>query len=133
MAENGGRLRVLIADPLPDDGLAPLAQDRIELVRQSGLAGDALAQALASVDAVIVRSETRITADVMPSGGRLRVIGRAGVGVDNIDVDAATARGIAVMNAPAGNTISAAELTLALLLAAVRRVAEADRSVREGR
>lgn len=127
------RYRVLIADPLPDAGLAPLTGDEFELVRTHGLTGDALADALAGVDAVVVRSETRITADVLPTNGRLRVIGRAGVGVDNIDVDAATALGIAVMNAPAGNTISAAELTLALLLAAVRRVAEADRSMREGR
>ena len=127
------RWRVLIADPLPDAGLAPLAGDEFEMVRSTGLSGRALADALADVDAVVVRSETRITADVLPSNGRLRVIGRAGVGVDNIDVEAATARGIAVMNAPAGNTISAAELTLALLLATVRRVAEADRSLREGR
>ena len=127
------RYRVLVADPLPDEGLTALASDRFELVRQTGLTGDALASALADVDAVIVRSETRITGDVLPAGGRLRVIGRAGVGVDNIDVDAATARGVAVMNAPAGNTIAAAELTLALLLAAVRRVAEADRSMRDGR
>ncbi|HUF13764.1 MAG TPA: phosphoglycerate dehydrogenase [Longimicrobiales bacterium] len=133
MAEQVARWRVLVADPLPDAGLAPLADERFELVRESGLSGEALARALAAADAVIVRSETRITADVLPTGGRLRVIGRAGVGVDNIDVQAATARGVAVMNAPAGNTISAAELTFALLLAAVRRVAEADRSLREGR
>ncbi|HEX6589911.1 MAG TPA: phosphoglycerate dehydrogenase [Longimicrobiales bacterium] len=133
MSTERSRLRVLIADALPDAGLAPLATPEFELVRATGLTGSALAQALADVDAVVVRSETRITADVLPAGGRLRVIGRAGVGVDNIDVDAATARGIAVMNAPAGNTISAAELTLALLLAAVRRVAEADRSLRDGR
>ena len=127
------RFRVLVADPLPDEGLIALASDRFEIVRRTGLTGEALAEALEEVDAVIVRSETRISAEVIPGGGRLRVIGRAGVGVDNIDVDAATARGVAVMNAPAGNTIAAAELTLALLLAAVRRVADADRSMREGR
>lgn len=133
MSDDGRAYRILIADPLPDAGLAPLSGDRFELVRSTGLSGAELASALAGVDAVIVRSETRLTADVLPPAGRLRVIGRAGVGVDNIDVAAATARGVAVMNAPAGNTVSAAELTLALLLAAVRRVAEGDRALREGR
>jgi D-3-phosphoglycerate dehydrogenase len=125
--------RVLVADAISSSGLAPLIDDdRFELLVRTGLAGPALAAALADVDAVIVRSATRITRASMEQANGLRVIGRAGVGVDNIDVPAATERGIAVLNAPSGNTISAAELTLALLLSLVRRVPAADRSMRAG-
>ena len=81
---------------------------------------------------MIVRSATRITRASLARTTSLKVIGRAGVGVDTIDVDAATEKGIAVMNAPAGNTISAAELAFALLLALVRRVPAADRSMKDG-
>ncbi|HUG39790.1 MAG TPA: phosphoglycerate dehydrogenase [Longimicrobiales bacterium] len=126
------RLRVLLADKIPGSGLAPLHDDRFELIEATGLEGDALADALAGVDAVIIRSSTTITRDALARTRRLRVIGRAGVGVDNIDMDAATEKGIAVFNAPSGNTISAAELTMALLLAAVRKVVAADRSMRRG-
>lgn len=126
-------LRILVADGLPDRGLEPLSADRrFEIIARTGLSGEALADALADVDAVIVRSATRITRDALARAGRLRVIGRAGVGVDNIDVPAATEAGIAVLNAPSGNTISAAELTLALLLAVARSIPAADRSMRAG-
>lgn len=125
--------RVVIADPLSASGLAPLVDDeRFEVIEQFGLKGEALGHALAGADAVIVRSATRITSSVLDHVDGLRVIGRAGVGVDNIDVDAATARGIAVLNAPSGNTVSAAELVFALLLALVRRIPQADRSMRAG-
>lgn len=127
------QFRVFVADAISADGLAPLREDpRFELVERPGLKGDDLAQAMADADAVIVRSSTRITAESLQQGGRLKVIGRAGVGVDNIDVDAATARGIAVLNAPSGNTISAAELAFALILSCVRRIPAADRSMKSG-
>ena len=125
--------KVLIADAISEDGLEPLRSDRrFELIEKSGLKGEDLARAIEPVNAVIVRSGTRITRDSLKYARSLQVIGRAGVGVDNIDVDAATEGGIAVLNAPSGNTISAAELTLALLLALVRRVPAADRSMRAG-
>ncbi|HEX7048871.1 MAG TPA: phosphoglycerate dehydrogenase, partial [Longimicrobiales bacterium] len=125
--------RVLIADALKPEGLAPLRADgRIEVVERTGLKGDELAQALIGFDAVIVRSATRITRESLALADRLRVIGRAGVGVDNIDVAAATEKGIAVLNAPSGNTISAAELAFALLLSLVRQVPAADRSMKTG-
>src|SRR5690606_13745515 len=90
------RYRVLIADNMSAEGLAPLARDsRFELVQMNGLKGEELARAIEPCDAVIVRSSTRITGDSLRYANRLRVIGRAGVGVDNIDVAAATARGIA--------------------------------------
>lgn len=125
--------RVLIADAMSAEGLAPLREDeRIELVQRTGLKGDALADAIAEADAVVVRSSTTITRESLSRAQRLRVIGRAGVGVDNIDVQAATEKGIAVLNAPSGNTISAAELAFALLLSLVRRVPAADHSMRAG-
>ena len=128
-----GKLRVLIADAISADGLQPLrTDDRFEIVEQAGLKGEDLARAIEGANAVIVRSGTRITRDSLKYAKCLQVIGRAGVGVDNIDVDAATENGVAVLNAPSGNTISAAELTLALLLALVRRVPAADRSMRAG-
>ena len=125
--------RVLIADALPDEGLEPLRADgRFELEVHTGLKGDALAEAIAGVDAVVVRSATKITRDALKHADRLKVIGRAGVGVDNIDVNAATERGVAVLNAPAGNTISAAELAFALILSLVRKIPAADRSMKAG-
>lgn len=125
--------RVLIADAIDRAALGPLTDDsRFEVIDAPGLSGDRLAGAMENVDAVLVRSATKITRDSLARADRLSVIGRAGVGVDTIDVDAATERGIAVLTAPSGNTISAAELTFALLLALVRRVAAADRSMKAG-
>ena len=125
--------RILIADKIAREGLGPLAGDpRFELVVRPGLKGEDLAAAIAEVDAVLVRSATKITRESLARASRLKVIGRAGVGVDTIDVEAATEHGIAVMNAPAGNTISAAELAFALLLSVVRKVPAADRSMKAG-
>jgi len=125
--------RVLVADQIALDGLTPLRDDsRFELIVKPGLKGAELADAIAAADAVLVRSATQITRDSLARANGLKVIGRAGVGVDTIDVDAATERGIAVLTAPAGNTISAAELTLALTLALLRRVSAADRSMKGG-
>lgn len=127
------RFRILVTDRIKVGELEPLSDpDRFELIERDGLKDGALAEALAEVDAVLVRSATRITRESLALTNRLRIIGRAGVGVDTIDLDAATEHGVAVMNAPAGNTVSAAELTFALLLALVRRVAAADRSMHEG-
>ena len=122
--------RVVLLDSLPAAGLIALTEAGFAIDARTGLEGDALADAIASADAVIVRSSTRITRASLARAGRLRVIGRAGVGVDNIDVDAATELGIAVLTAPSGNTVSAAEHAFALMLAAVRRVPAADRSMR---
>jgi D-3-phosphoglycerate dehydrogenase len=127
------KYRVVIVDPISPSGLGPLVDDRnFEVVERLGLKGQDLANALIDADAVIVRSASRITRESLAGSQRLRVIGRAGVGVDNIDVDAATERGIAVLNAPSGNTTSAAELAFALLLALARRVPMADRSMKDG-
>ena len=91
-----------------------------------------LLERIADCEALIVRSETQVTADVLDAGARLQVVGRAGVGVDNIDLEAATRRGVAVVNAPTGNTMAAAEHTIALILALARHVPQADASLKRG-
>lgn len=124
---------ILVADAIALDALTPLSSDpRFNLTVKTGLKGDELRDAIARADAVLVRSATKITRDSLSRADKLKVIGRAGVGVDTIDVDAATERRIPVLTAPAGNTVSAAELTMALLLALARRVPAADRSMRAG-
>src|SRR5206468_9626247 len=97
-----------------------------------GLSRDDLCAVIGDYDALIVRSQIQVDAELIAAGRRLVVIGRAGVGVDNVDLDAATRAGIIVVNAPTGNTIAAAEHTLALLYGVARRTAAADASVRRG-
>jgi D-3-phosphoglycerate dehydrogenase len=125
-------MKVLVSDPLAAEGIAILKTAGLEVVEQAGLAPDALRQALADCDALIVRSGTQVTAAALEGANRLKVIGRAGAGVDNIEVPAATRRGILVMNTPGGNTISACELTMALMLAVARRIPQASARVRAG-
>jgi len=125
--------RVLISDKLEAPGLELLRQAGIELDDRPGLMGPALQEALRAADGVIVRSGTRLTADLLAKPGRLRAIVRAGVGVDNIDVAAATRVGIVVMNTPGGNTISAAEHTITLLMALARHIPAADASLHQGK
>ncbi|TMG38713.1 MAG: phosphoglycerate dehydrogenase, partial [Chloroflexi bacterium] len=98
----------------------------------TGLREPELVERLGDVDALVVRSETKVTAKVLDAAPRLAVVGRAGVGVDNIDVPAATARGVYVVNAPLGNIVAAAEHAITLALAVMRRVVDADRSIRAG-
>lgn len=125
--------RVVVADRLAEGGLKMLAESpEVEVVNVAGKPREELMQALAGAQALIVRSETRVTTDVMNAGPDLRVIARAGIGVDTIDVTAATRRGIAVMNAPGANTVSAAEHAFALLLGLVRRIPWAADSMRRG-
>lgn len=124
------QIRIFVADDVSDSGLQPLREAGFLVEKRTGLAPDALRKALADSDGLVVRSETKVTPDLMDAARKLRVIGRAGVGVDNIDVPAATARGIVVMNAPDGNTITTAEHTLALLIALARNVPQANSSVK---
>lgn len=128
--ENKVNGRILVADEVNDEGLEPLRNAGFAVEKKTGLSPEQLAKELASRDGLIVRSETKITAEVLKGASSLRVIGRAGVGVDNIDVAAATARGIIVMNAPDGNTITTAEHTIALLVALARNVPQANSSVK---
>src|SRR6478672_3041438 len=125
--------RVLICDKLEAAGIEYLSRAGIEVDNRPGLTGDALATALHAADGVIVRSGTRITAELLDNPGKLRAIVRAGVGVDNIDVAAATRVGIVVMNTPGGNTVSTAEHTITLLMALARLIPAADASVHAGK
>jgi len=125
--------RVVVADRVADSGLKLLAATSdIEVVTVAGKPREELDRALAGAHALIVRSETRVTADLLARAPHLRVVARAGTGVDTIDVTAATRRGIAVMNAPGANTVSAGEHALGLLLALVRRIPEAAAAMRSG-
>ncbi|TMJ13933.1 MAG: phosphoglycerate dehydrogenase, partial [Bacillati bacterium ANGP1] len=108
-------VRVLVADGLAEEGLARL-RGTGEVVVRAGLTESELADQLPGMDAVIVRSRTRVSAAALARADGLRAIGRAGVGVDNIDVEAATRRGILVLNTPGSSTIAAAEHTMAMLL-----------------
>jgi D-3-phosphoglycerate dehydrogenase len=125
--------RVLICDKLEATGLDLLKQAGLEVDNRAGLKGDDLKAALRQADGCIVRSGTRLTADLLAEPGKLRAIARAGVGVDNIDVAAATRRGIVVMNTPGGNTVSTAEHAVALLTALARHVPAADASMKAGK
>jgi D-3-phosphoglycerate dehydrogenase len=126
-------MKIFVADDVSESGLEPLRRAGFEVEKKTGLSVEQLREVLPVYDGLVVRSETKVTPDVMNAATRLRVIGRAGVGVDNIDVPAATARGIVVMNAPDGNTITTAEHTMALLVSLARRVPQANTSLRAGR
>src|ERR1041385_5676020 len=125
--------KIFVADDVSDSGLEPLRAASFMIERRTGLAGDELRAAVADCEGLIVRSATKVTAELMDAAKNLRVIGRAGVGVDNIDVTAATARGVVVMNAPDGNTITTAEHTIALLVALARSVPQANSSLKAGK
>jgi D-3-phosphoglycerate dehydrogenase / 2-oxoglutarate reductase len=124
-------MRVLVADPIADEGISRLRQCASVDVKTK-LSSEELCAEISQYDALVVRSQTRVTLEVIEHGKNLKVIGRAGVGVDNIDVEAATRCGIVVVNAPAGNTVSAAEHTMALILSLARNIPQADSDMRKG-
>jgi D-3-phosphoglycerate dehydrogenase len=125
------KMRVLVSDPVAEDGVEYLRR-HAEVDLRIGMTPEELVRIIPEYDALVVRSETKVRAEVIESGTRLRVIGRAGVGVDNIDVAAATRRGILVVNAPTGNNIAAAELTIGMLLAVARHIPQAHASLKAG-
>src|ERR1700676_909122 len=123
-------MKVIVADKISERG--------VELLRKAGwnivlTTKDSLNAEIADADALIVRSATKVTADLLDCAKRLRAVGRAGVGVDNIDLDEATKRGVLVMSTPGGSSVSVAEHTFALLLALVRQLPRFDAAMREGR
>ena len=125
--------KVLICDSLADEGMELFrGQKAIETVVKTKLPLEELKAQIKDADACIVRSGTRLTKEAIQAATRLKVIGRAGVGLDNVDVEEASKRGIIVMNTPGGNTISAAEHTLSLLMAIARNIPQADQSLRKG-
>ncbi len=125
-------MKVLITDSLSEQGKRILAAAGHEVIDRKGISGQELYDAIAGCEALIVRSGTKVTAGVIQAGKKLVVIGRAGVGVDNVDVDAATRQGVIVMNTPEGNTISTAELSMAMILALSRKIPQAQMSLVKG-
>lgn len=123
--------KVLIADAISPRGVEELSRDNaIDVSIQTGQSEKAIVDLIGDYSALIVRSETKVTAKILEAAKRLRVVGRAGVGVDNVDLETATKRGVIVMNAPGGNTISTAEHAFSLLLSVARKIPQADASVR---
>ena len=125
--------KIIVLDPLADDGLKLMQDAGLEYDVRTGLKGEELRQALTEYDGAICRSGVKITAEALEGNKRLKAIARAGVGVDNIDLKAATRAGIVVMNTPGGNTTSAAEQTFTLMLAVSRNTCAANQSLVEGR
>src|SRR6266853_1287591 len=126
--------KILIADSISQSGADELARDgALEVSTQTGLSEAALVEIIPDFSAVVVRSQTKITAAVLNAASKLRVVGRAGVGIDNVDLAEATRRGVIVMNAPGGNTISTAEHAFSLLLCVARKIPQADAMLRGGK
>ncbi|MDE2125671.1 MAG: phosphoglycerate dehydrogenase [Armatimonadetes bacterium] len=125
---------VLVSDPISEQGIDLLRAipDCSVLVR-TGMTPDELIQVIGEFDALAVRSETKVTAAILAAAPRLRIIGRAGVGVDNIDVAEATRRGVVVVNSPGGNTLAAAEMAIGMMLALARNIPQADAGMKAGR
>jgi len=124
--------RILIADTLAKQGIEMLSREH-EVEVKTGLSEDELVQAVVGVQALVVRSQTQVTERVIAAATSLEVIGRAGVGVDNIDVPAATKHGVIVVNAPLANTLSTAEHAFGLMLAVARNIPQGHASLQAGR
>ena len=124
-------MKILISDAIAEIGIEMLKRFA-EVDVRTNLTPEKLLSIIGNYDALIVRSQTKVTANIIEAGIRLRVIGRAGVGVDNIDVESATQRGIMVVNSPQGNIISTAEHTVAMLLALVRQIPPAHNQLHSG-
>src|SRR3954465_5518285 len=124
--------KILISDSLDPSGLSLFREAGVEVHQLTAEERPRLPEILADYEALVVRSSTQVTADLMKAGKKLKVVGRAGIGVDNVDVAAATELGILVVNAPTANLMSATEHTFALLLSLARRVPEADASGKAG-
>ena len=126
--------KVLIADSISQRGLEELtAGAALEVTVRTGLSEAELVMLIPEFSAIVVRSQTKVTAPILQAGERLRVVGRAGVGVDNVDVETATRRGVIVMNTPGGNTISTAEHAFSLLLSVARKIPQAHSNLQSGK
>ncbi len=125
-------MRILVSDSLEQGLIDVLTHEGLEVDNKPGLPADALKDIIGDYDALVVRSTTKVTAELLNVARNLKIIGRAGTGVDNIDVDAATRRGVLVMNTPGGNTISAAEHTVSMLLSLARNIPQANMSLVRG-
>lgn len=128
------KFKILVTDHLAEEGLKILAaDDRVDVDIQAGIKVDSLKKIIGNYDAIITRSGTTIKEDLIENPGRLKIIGRAGVGVDNIDIEAASKKGLIVLNAPTGNTLAATELTMGQILSAARKIPLANNSLKDGK
>jgi D-3-phosphoglycerate dehydrogenase len=126
--------KVLVSDTLAEEGIEVFRKaEGIEVDVETNLSPEELKAVIPEYDAIAIRSATRLTADIIEAAERLKVIGRAGIGVDNVDIEAATRKGIVVMNTPEGNTITTAEHTISLMLSMARRIPQATASVKAGK
>ncbi len=125
--------RVLIADKLSPAAAQIFADRGVATDTKIGLDKDQLAEIIGDYDGIAIRSATKVTAKVLAHARGLKVVGRAGIGVDNVDIPAATARGVIVMNTPFGNSITTAEHAISLMLALARQIPEADKSTQAGK
>ena len=125
-------MKVGICDPIASEGVEILKKEGFEVVDLTEIPKDQLVNHVAELDAMIVRSATKVRKEMIDAAKNLKVIGRAGVGLDNIDVEYAKSKGIKVINTPGATSISVAELTIGLLLAVMRKIAYADREMRKG-
>ena len=126
-------MKVLASDKIAESGLKKLRDAGFEVDMKTGLPEDELVKIIPQYDALVVRSETKVTPKIIEAGKKLKIIARAGVGVDNVDLPSATKKGIIVVNSPEGNTIAAAEHTWAMLLAMSRNIPQAQASLRAGK
>lgn len=126
-------MRILISDKMSPDGLAYFTgREGFEIIYDPDITMEQLAERIGEYDALVIRSRSRVTRDTLAKPGKLKIIGRAGAGVDNVDVEAATERGIIVMNTPGGNTMSTAEHTISMMLSLARRIPFADKTMKDG-
>ena len=126
-------VKVLVADPISASGIDELSRDnRLEVAVCTGLAKGEILKLIGDAHGIIVRSQTKVTAEILNAAKQLRVVGRAGVGVDNVDVETATRRGVVVLNAPGANTVSTAEHAFSLLLGIARNISRADATLKSG-
>ena len=126
--------KILITDNLSAQGLKKLREDQDWIIDlKTNLSPDELLKEIPNYEALIVRAKTKVTKELIQAASRLKIIGRAGTGVDNIDLEAATSKGVIVMNTPGGNSISVAELTIGLILALARSIPPANFSAKSGK
>ena len=127
-------MKLLVTDELSKEGLDILTKGSgLQVDVKPGIPQDELIKIIGDYQALIIRSGTKVTKEVLEAGKKLKVVGRAGVGVDNVDVETATRKGIVVMNTPMGNIVSAAEHTMAMMLTLVRKIVWADASLKAGK
>ena len=124
--------KVLVSDPIDKTGIDILRQVA-QVDERPGMSAEELKACIGDYDGLMIRSGTQVTADVIAAASKLKIIGRAGVGVDNVDVPAATQRGVLVVNSPEGNTIAAAEHALAMMLSLSRHVPQSHAGMRTGK